>query len=291
MKNYKRSTSAKSKLKKLFTLAACFVVMLCLVSAGCSNITEPESSYLREDRSPAWSPDGKLIAYYHYDEKNGSDYPTGLYTIDKDGKDRHLVIEGTTWSPSWSEDSKRLVFTDGSNISTVKIDGSNLTKIAGAKNVSIVRWSPDGSKIMFVSERTKINIYSLEKNNIKTIRSGTWANWMVGSSRILYLNGSNLLFCDTEGNSLGTFYKMNYGEAVDYSVSAFDSLIAIRTPDRIITFYDYSRNKLKTLNSEGTMIAFSPDSKAIVLPRANGHTKFNLFRVDIDGTNEKQITF
>jgi TolB protein len=56
---------------------------------------------------PAWSPDGKTIAYGHGDG-NGVD----VYTVGADGKDRKQLTKlgGVTTYPCWSADGKRIAF-------------------------------------------------------------------------------------------------------------------------------------------------------------------------------------
>ncbi len=63
------------------------------------------------ERDPAWSPDGKWIAYLS--DKSG-EYQ--LHVIGSDGRtpDRQVTREGTTFrfAPRWSPDSKKLAFSD-----------------------------------------------------------------------------------------------------------------------------------------------------------------------------------
>ena len=51
---------------------------------------------------PAWSPDGKQIAYW-----NGGD----LFVMRADGSHQHQVVsEGGSWAPSWSPDGKQIAY-------------------------------------------------------------------------------------------------------------------------------------------------------------------------------------
>ncbi|KAA3634541.1 MAG: hypothetical protein DWP97_06810 [Calditrichaeota bacterium] len=83
--------------------------------------------------APAWSPDGKWIAYIDSDMTN-----SGLYIISADLKEKYIVAPppvGTymmTYPPSWSPDSKWMTFstTDGS-VWIVDITGNGLRRLTG----------------------------------------------------------------------------------------------------------------------------------------------------------------
>src|SRR5574341_1095770 len=63
------------------------------------------------ERFPAWSPDGKHVAYFS--DRSG-EYELYLRAGDGSGKERQIATlgEGFRYSPSWSPDSKRLAFND-----------------------------------------------------------------------------------------------------------------------------------------------------------------------------------
>jgi tricorn protease-like protein/C-terminal processing protease CtpA/Prc len=72
------------------------------------NLTESQGV---AERYPAWSPDGKWIAYFS--DRSG-EYELTLLPADGKGKEQQVTTLGAGWrySPTWSPDSKKLVFID-----------------------------------------------------------------------------------------------------------------------------------------------------------------------------------
>src|SRR5712691_7992176 len=110
---------------------------------------------------PVWSPDGSKIAF-----RSDLDYHGfNLYLMNADGsRIKKITNSGIVGSATWSPDGKRLAFSttcfnfEGNpcetDIYTVNVDGSNLTKLIGSSDAAAYSpaWSPDGTKIAFVRE-------------------------------------------------------------------------------------------------------------------------------------------
>ena len=108
--------------------------------------------------TPAWSPDGRTIAYAH---ATGAAAPE-LWLVRPDGRSPRRLTSG--WSPAWSPDGRRLVFTDGGVLWTIGRDGDARRRLtsstaAGGCDFSggessdyegAADWSPDGRLIAFV---------------------------------------------------------------------------------------------------------------------------------------------
>jgi WD40 repeat protein len=146
-----------------------------LVRADKKKIIERIAFPLDGIQSPAFSPDGKRIAFVGLDGGRSD-----LFVCDIDGKnlDRLTDDRFTDRDPQWSPDGKTIAFTSDRGEETdfdrlvfgdYKITLfdlgtraiSTLPNQAG-KNIA-PQWSPDGSEIVFVSDRTGVsNVYSIE---------------------------------------------------------------------------------------------------------------------------------
>jgi Tol biopolymer transport system component len=110
-------------------------------------------------RQPAWSPDGKWIAYFAYRD-GGYD----IWAIAPDGTNQHKLTWGTfdDREPTWSHDGTRLAFSSdrgdplGSdyNIWILDIVSGTFTQVTKAPSDDYMpSWSPDDTEIAFASSR------------------------------------------------------------------------------------------------------------------------------------------
>jgi TolB protein len=105
--------------------------------------------------SPAWSPDGKSIAYVSFEEGKAS-----VWTQDVLTGARHLIanFRGSNSAPAWSPDGKRMAVTlsrdGGSQLYLMNADGSNLQRLTNSGAIDTEpAFAPDGKTIYFVSDR------------------------------------------------------------------------------------------------------------------------------------------
>ena len=128
------------------------------------NIKTGELSMLGEGSMPVFSPDGKFIAFIKYELNKKKTAQTGtLWIMDIDGGSPKQLTDsslGYTTSPSWSPNSKSLVFDlekpgkpSDPNIFTITIDGDNIVQHTfNESNDFNPHWSTD-NYIYFSSDR------------------------------------------------------------------------------------------------------------------------------------------
>ncbi|MBK1704059.1 Tol-Pal system beta propeller repeat protein TolB [Halochromatium glycolicum] len=105
--------------------------------------------------SPAWSPDGKRLAYVSFENRQPSIYIQELAT---GRRQRVASYEGINGSPAFSPDGRRLAMTlskDGSpDIYLMDLASGNLTQLTDHYAIDTEpAWSPDGRHLVFTSDR------------------------------------------------------------------------------------------------------------------------------------------
>jgi tricorn protease len=134
------------------------------------------------DRDPAWSPDGKWIAYFS-DEPG--EYELQIREQNGMGKVRHINL-GTPpsffYSPVWSPDSKKIAYTDKRlNLWYVDVDTAKTTKVDSDYYDTPLRalnpaWSPDSKWLTYTkqlpSHLRAVFVYSLAQNKTSQITDG-----------------------------------------------------------------------------------------------------------------------
>ena len=133
------------------------------------------------DRYPAWSPDGKQIAYF-----SDKDSEYALYIIDQKGEEQSEKISFSNpsfyYTPKWSPDSKKILFTDKHlNIWYIDPDEKKPVKIdtdlySDPSRTLDPVWSPDGKWIAYARKLDNyfraVFLYSLEEEKSYQITDG-----------------------------------------------------------------------------------------------------------------------
>ena len=133
------------------------------------------------DRVPAWSPDGKQVAWFSDD---GSGYKLMVAGQDGMGTPRAIALGESkmAWEPVWSPDSKRLAFVDHvARLRVVEIASGKIitADVAGAGNdrgsMSPV-WSPDSKWLAYAksypNNLRRITVWSTETGTVSTLTDG-----------------------------------------------------------------------------------------------------------------------
>ena len=179
------------------------------------------------DMNPTWSPDGKRIAF---ESRRGGTFQ--IWLIDTDRRNRtKLTDEISPDSPAWSPDGNRIAYhskhKDSVNakpeiqryqVCVIDIDGSNRQSLTGAGNMQPC-WSPGGSKIAFVSGRTKTDqVFIMDSNgqNPKQLtfdsgykRSPTWSP---DGEKIAYVSTTRIWMINIESGNQKKLTGFNQGD-------------------------------------------------------------------------------
>ncbi|MEP6718443.1 MAG: PDZ domain-containing protein, partial [bacterium] len=161
------------------------------------NLTNSSAS---AERDPAWSPDGKYVSYFS--DKSGE---YRLYIEAQDGltPPREIILQNPThyYTPSWSPDSKKLVFTD-TNLHVWVLDvASGRAKVVGNDPWMVPQrtlnpvWSPD-SKWIAYSSRLRSLYHAIFVSNIDTgetrevtdgLADAVWPAWDASGKYLWFL--------------------------------------------------------------------------------------------------------
>jgi TolB protein len=141
------------------------------------------------DASPAWSPDGRRIAFSRWFDRNEG---AAIFVMAADGSGLRQVTGRSPLHydlhPTWSPDGEKLAFSrvtrrgptrsssdDPKQIFRINLDGSQEKALTGRKNRrDTPAWAPDGEWILYGSD--DFNIYRMKPDGSRKKRLATATN-------------------------------------------------------------------------------------------------------------------
>jgi Tol biopolymer transport system component len=167
---------------------------------------------------PAWSPDGKQIAYAGLPDE--SERESNIYVMNADGSGARRLTElkGLAFSPSWSPDGKQIAFStleepeEGApriSLHVMDADGKNVKRLGDG---TMPAWSPDGKRILFTAldkegAEPRLSVMDAGGGNMKVLGSGKsmMGAWSPDGKRIVYTgadakNNPHLFLMNADGS-------------------------------------------------------------------------------------------
>ena len=218
---------------------------------------------LVNNTQPAWSPDGKKIAF--------NSIRDGIYVMHANGRNIRRLTDHPGSSPAWSPDGKKIAFSSTRNgnqdIYVISTDGNNIHQLTNhPASDSNPAWSPNGRKIAFVSGRDgghHIYVMDADGRNVHRLtRQRGWNNFPAWSP-----DGKKIAFSSVlEGGHLGER----------------PGLFVMDTDGRNIHMLTQGWDQYPVWSPDGKKIAFEGE-----IPNSPNR---DIYVIDTDGKNERNLT-
>ena len=229
-------------------------------------------------QSPAWSWDGKTIAYssfaYHSNQKTRN---IDLFTYDLNSGKRFAISyrNGVNSGANFMPDDRHLLLTlsnsGRADIYSMTLDGKSTNKITNARTNELnvePAMSPDGSKIAFSSDRSgqaMIYVMNADGSNVKRLtiagKYNATPTWSPDGKKIAFAG---------------------------FDASHFDIFVMNADGTNMSRLTSASKANGKMSNNEEP--TFSPDGRNLIFT-SDRTGKYQLYITSLDGENERRLTF
>ena len=220
-----------------------------------------------EDTYPSWSPDSRRIAFMSLRDGHVIGFtPTyEIYVMDADGGNPQNLTNDPNDDryPSWSPDSKRIVFTAErpghfrskfgitDEIYVMDADGKNQQRLTeNRKNDWFPSWSPDSKRIAFAADRKgdleNFEIYVMDADggnpqNLTNNRRDDWSpSWSSDGKRIAFSSwrdgNSEIYVMDADG---GNPRRLTNNQRGDFSPAWLNSPFSVSPAGKKFTMWGW----------------------------------------------------
>jgi TolB protein len=132
--------------------------------------------------TPAWSPDGRSLAYTSYRRGYPDLFISNIYQTTPPEEPAHG--QGQNFLPAWSPDGTRIAFMstrDGNpEIYIMNRDGSGVRRLTNSPAIDVTpTWAPSGAQIAFVSDRSgspQIYVVGVDGVGLRRITSESYCD-------------------------------------------------------------------------------------------------------------------
>jgi Tol biopolymer transport system component len=211
------------------------------------------------DACPAWSADGKRLAWCHGVQAGGG--VIDIWTMKGNGTDKVQVtdLRGRSTFPDFSPDGSKIVFTSmpagatNADLFVIGVDGSGLVQLTTHPGFDgLPAWSPDGRQIVFTSDRSgggQVFVMDADGTDVVQLTfddtfKDQIPDWSPDGSRIAYAAGDpgDIRVMNSDGSDQQTIV----GGATDDFGSAW-------SPDGTqIAFARFDNRTVYVVNADGT---------------------------------------
>jgi len=294
---------------------------------GSAAVAHAQFAFSERNTEPAWSPDGRQIAY-----SSDREWPAGIYVMDADGRNIHRVTSAMAddHHPTWSPDGRQIAFdrtleppapSSRHDVWLVQVDGTgetNLTSSLPNAAYEEPEWSPDGRwiavrelsgndfKLLFVSP----NGHESRTLSLGAVRMPDHPAWSPDSKRLVLSSfgkvgekvGENIYVVEV---ATGAVSRLTTSPSLDTAPAWSPDgrqIAFIRTP-LVARTPDFKQSRLWTMDADGgnqhqagDMVpqlgrpAWSPSGDSVILVEEVRGTS-DLFVVRTDGMPVRRLTW